>query len=117
MGVDMSINDEIFGELLTLGSAINTIRFEMLENLPEPTILALQSCNTTLSTRALEVLDNLITDAVDARIAGMDKNVPEREVHGEAPISSPLSTVPENTSSQPVPSDLAAAVSDTTPGA
>jgi hypothetical protein len=113
----MSFNDDFFEELLVLGATIKEIRYAMVENLPEPTLLALESANATLSTRALEILDDIVSGAVTARITGMDKDVPEREMATVTPISSPSTTVPENTSSQPSPSDLAKSDSDSKTGA
>lgn len=103
----MPVHDDFFEELLVLGSTIKEIRWAMAENLPEETLLALESANATLCTRALQVLDNIVGDAVTAREHGMEDSVPAREQPPELPISSPSTTVPENTSSQPSPSDLA----------
>jgi hypothetical protein len=103
----MSFNDDFFEELLVLGGVLREIRFAMAENLPEETLLALENANATLSGRALQILDGLISDAQIAR--GVRPAVSGQTARETtiSPVSSPLTTVPENTSSQPSPSDLA----------
>lgn len=112
----MSFNDDFFEELLALGGTIREIRSAMIENLPEVTLLALESANATLSTRALQILDGIISDAIIARAPiGAGTAPPERDTRN-TPVSSPSSTVPENTSSQPSPGDLAVTENNSTSG-
>lgn len=103
----MSFNDDFFEELLVLGGTIKEIRYAMGENLPPDTLIALDRANAVLSSRALQIIEGIVSDTGAARSPGQVRTEPELPEPGIEPISSPLSTVPENTSSQPSPSDLA----------
>lgn len=109
----MSFNDDFFQELLVLGGTIKEIRLGMAENLPEATLLALESANSTLSTRALEILEGIVSDALVARGALRSETKPSPQENQISAITSPSTTVPENTSSMPGPSDLTAVDTET----
>ena len=96
----MAIHDEFFEELLILAGAIKSIREATEQDLPEESLLALESANATLSTRALEVLDEIVSDAVEARPAAISSGP------SDTPVATASGTVDANTSSQPTPADL-----------
>lgn len=106
LGGAMSFNDDFFEELLVLGGTIKEIRYALSENLPPDTLIALDRANAILSSRALQIIESIVSDTQIARNPGQVRTEPGRSETTIGPISSPSTTIPENTSSQPSPSDL-----------
>lgn len=103
----MTFEDDFMVELETLIPLMKSMRLAMAEDLSEETLLVIESACARVSTRVMEIVEGVVTDAADARSQHKEIPCPEEAKTSTSPISSPTTTAPENTSSQPAPVDLA----------
>jgi hypothetical protein len=103
----MTFHDDFMQELLVIMPIVKSLHEALGEDLPEHSQFALESACATLSTRALEIIEGIVSDAQAARPKPEGAECPNPTISSTGSISLTPTTDPANTSSQPAPVDLA----------